>query len=176
MTTEPVQTVRILTTREARALDRAAKKAMRAAELAAMPRWKRTISGAVGFALLLAPVFLVGKWALTEPTPAELAERAAAAAEAALPVAQRKNKDMIGACTEAQMQITRVLKAPSTASFPFSCREMAYKVDGLVLTIRMQVDAQNSFGALIRTTFEVKLEGRGKYWNPIPLIPPRQIN
>ena len=102
------------------------------------------------------------------------AKREAAEREKTLPIAQKENKDLVGACTLAQMQIERVLKAPSTASFE-SCGNMRWQVNGGIITIQMNVDAQNSFGAKLRNTFEVKLNGTGQDWLTIPAIPPRVV-
>ena len=109
-----------------------------------------------------------------EREAARAAKEAEAARQKILPIAQKEDKDLISACTLAQMQIKQVLKAPSTASFE-SCSGMRWKVNGGIITIQMDVDAQNSFGAKLRNTFEVKLNGLGQEWFTIPAIPPRSV-
>ena len=59
----------------------------------------------------------------------------------------------------AQETVTNALKSPSTAKFPTSIFEMnEWKVgrDHDVVTVVSWVDAQNSFGAMIRSTFAVQ--------------------
>ena len=59
----------------------------------------------------------------------------------------------------AQETVTSALKSPSTAKFPTSIFEMnEWKVgrDHDVVTVVSWVDAQNSFGAMIRSTFAVQ--------------------
>lgn len=59
----------------------------------------------------------------------------------------------------AQLMVKNNLKAPSTAKFCNSAREMnAKNLGGTKWKVTGWVDAQNSFGAMIRSDFEVTLE------------------
>lgn len=66
--------------------------------------------------------------------------------------------------TIAQDEVKSKLKAPSTAKFPwgfseYNIKEVASKTDGFnEYYVDGYVDAENSFGAKIRTRFIVKLE------------------
>lgn len=53
--------------------------------------------------------------------------------------------------------ITKLLKAPSTAKFPNILKWEMWKEDG-VTNVKSYVDAQNGFGAMIRSEFHLKLE------------------
>ena len=61
------------------------------------------------------------------------------------------------ACAYAQIAVKAQLKSPSTADFP-SCREnnLMREADGKI-TVTSYVDSQNSFGAVVRTPFQVML-------------------
>lgn len=61
----------------------------------------------------------------------------------------------------AEFEIKRLLKAPSTAKFPWLMSTAVYK-DGSNFVVDSYVDAQNSFGAIIRTNFKCIV------YNPIP--------
>ena len=52
--------------------------------------------------------------------------------------------------------VKQVLKAPSTAKFDEGTFKY-YKQDGIVTTIGT-VDAQNSFGAMVRTKFKIQYD------------------
>jgi len=60
--------------------------------------------------------------------------------------------------------VTQRLKAPSTADFPHLDRK-SWKIDENTFAIQAYVDAQNSFGAKIRTnwTCEIKYNGGDQY-------------
>lgn len=60
-------------------------------------------------------------------------------------------------CVEAQMAVMNSLKSPKSADFP-SCSEknLIREADGKI-TVSSYVDSQNSFGAMIRTPFQVML-------------------
>lgn len=66
------------------------------------------------------------------------------------------------AMTHCQILVEKSLKAPSTADFPWTMKANASS--GQVYTINSYVDAQNSFGAMIRTNFycQLKYTGDGK--------------
>ena len=62
----------------------------------------------------------------------------------------------------AEQQITKRLRAPTTAKYPWDS-ELRVMVDGACnMTIDGYVDAQNGFGAIIRSNWEVVLEKIGK--------------
>lgn len=68
--------------------------------------------------------------------------------------------DQIGAFVMSQSFVTRTLKAPSTAVYPYINDDgvtVGYRGD-CAYTVRAYVDAQNSFGAKIRTRYTVDLE------------------
>ena len=71
------------------------------------------------------------------------------------------------ACRVAQRAVEPQLKAPSTAKWQ-SCSEARGWPEGTKMTVETKVDSQNGFGAMIRTTVRLKLEGKGKHWEPIP--------
>ena len=54
----------------------------------------------------------------------------------------------------AQEMVKAELKAPSTASFPWDSNAYTIKKDGNQYTVKGYVDAQNGFGAKVRSTFE----------------------
>jgi hypothetical protein len=60
--------------------------------------------------------------------------------------------------------VERSLKAPSTADFPFSDEFSAVGKDNGPYIVIGYVDAQNSFGAMLRTHFTCELHTDGKEW------------
>lgn len=80
--------------------------------------------------------------------------------------------DVFGACYMAQEMIKKQLKAPSTAKFE-SCPTDMYPDRGVTVKyfgnqtyeIYTYVDAQNSFGAMTRTDFWVRLVDKGETWH-----------
>jgi hypothetical protein len=56
------------------------------------------------------------------------------------------------ACGIAEKFVSNRLKAPSTAKFPWSCNAIK---NGNQWTVRGYVDAQNSFGAMLRSHYTV---------------------
>lgn len=61
------------------------------------------------------------------------------------------------ACAYAQMAVEARLKSPKTADFP-GCRENnLMREEGGKITVTSYVDSQNSFGAVVRTPFQVML-------------------
>jgi len=130
--------------------------------------------------LLIVAVIGFGFYAANTPEGIARREAAAAAAAAkeaadkaererieALPAYQKPDRErkVIEMCIRAQELIRPALKAPSTAVFE-SCGNARSKLDGKVITIETYVDAQNSFGAQIRTTFHMKWNGSTKEWVP----------
>jgi len=70
------------------------------------------------------------------------------------------------ACTYAQIEVESLLKSPSSADFP-ACSSMSItQGKGLEYDVNSYVEAQNSFGAQIRTEFtcSVKLTDGDTYY------------
>lgn len=83
------------------------------------------------------------------------------------PSAQASADDLLAmeACTLAQDAVKAKLKAPSSAKFPgcaFGAHEYRIRADEARDTVWVMghVDAQNDFGAMLRSDFGVKLERR----------------
>jgi hypothetical protein len=73
--------------------------------------------------------------------------------------------DDVFAFASSQSFVERLLKAPSTAEFPYSeakIRKLGGTAGNEVYEIFGQVDAQNSFGAMIRTPYYCKLHFTGE--------------
>lgn len=60
--------------------------------------------------------------------------------------------------------IKATLKAPSTADFPFAGKEFANYIEDSTFIVQAYVDAQNSFGAMIRTNYKIKMKYDGGNW------------
>ena len=78
-----------------------------------------------------------------------------------------KCDDKIGAFVMSQSFVKDRLKAPSTASFPYITDDgvSVTKQEGCSYSVRAYVDAQNSFGAKIRTRYSVNVRpGDGDNW------------
>jgi hypothetical protein len=78
----------------------------------------------------------------------------------------------------AQEGVRRILKSPSTASFPSrTLNRAAYAITAHSpdsCTVTGYVDAQNSFGATLRSNWTVDCERNGRFWfarNPVLLGP-----
>lgn len=54
--------------------------------------------------------------------------------------------------------INSILKSPSTAKYPWDYNEWAMKKEKGVITVQSYVDAQNSFGAMMRSQFQFIIE------------------
>lgn len=70
----------------------------------------------------------------------------------------------LGACWAlATESVKNSLKSPSTAEFPFSYNSSGVSITktGEIYTVKGWVDAQNSFGAMIRNDFIVKMKKNG---------------
>lgn len=99
----------------------------------------------------------------TPKTAEERAERAK----------QAKNSQlMVFACSEAQRAVKQRLKAPSSAKFPGCGLSLAeYEIrataDKATWWVEGYVDSQNSYGAMLRREFIVKLTLDGDNWTPV---------
>jgi hypothetical protein len=71
--------------------------------------------------------------------------------------------DDVGAYVFAQNAVTQALKCPSTAQFPSGVSEFVSDQGGGVFTVRAYVDAQNSFGAMVRTRFTARVKYLGNH-------------
>lgn len=69
----------------------------------------------------------------------------------------------IDAYTTSKRTIEKVLKAPSTATFQSYNKSMV-SVSGDTYTVNGYVDAQNSFGAMLRSYYTVRLKGSAYNW------------
>ena len=65
------------------------------------------------------------------------------------------------AYVECMVYVENMLKSPSTAKFPGSSDSDIRELDNKVFEIRSYVDAQNSFGAMIRNNFYCKVQFLG---------------
>ncbi len=77
-----------------------------------------------------------------------------------LPVPNSECENAIAAFVMAQKFVEERLKAPSTAKFPYSSSEgvrIEYQGD-CKYKVRAYVDAQNSFGAMIRTRYYAEVQ------------------
>ncbi len=75
--------------------------------------------------------------------------------------------DTIGAFVMSQSFVKDALKAPATATFPYSSSEgvTITKADNCSFVVKAYVDAQNSFGAKLRTNYAIKMRrGDGDSW------------
>lgn len=75
--------------------------------------------------------------------------------------------DTIGAFVMSQSFVKDALKAPSTATFPYSSSDgvTITKADNCSFVVKAYVDAQNSFGAKLRTNYAIKMRrGDGDTW------------
>lgn len=57
------------------------------------------------------------------------------------------------ACACAQDRVTNLLKSPSTADFPSGCDRFVTDLGGNRYTVTSYVDAENGFGAMIRSNY-----------------------
>ncbi len=70
----------------------------------------------------------------------------------------------------AQIMLEDHLKAPSTAEFPLYTPGQTKKLsDDDIWEIKSYVDAQNSFGAMLRTRFVMVIQDRGDVWHLLSL-------
>jgi hypothetical protein len=69
---------------------------------------------------------------------------------------EKKYPDKIDAYTMSQIFVEKQLKSPSTAKFPTTSHATITKVDS-IYSVSCYVDAQNSFGAIIRTYYTAKI-------------------
>lgn len=72
------------------------------------------------------------------------------------------------ACVVAQRFVRNQLKSPSTAEFP-ACHTMTISRAGNTWTVASYVDAQNSFGAMLRNRFlaEIEYQPSDNQWYPL---------
>lgn len=67
------------------------------------------------------------------------------------------------ACGWCQVKVKEELKAPASAKFPSCNRASIRKVAEGVYAVKSYVDAQNSFGAMIRTGYVCQVKYRGDH-------------
>ena len=73
--------------------------------------------------------------------------------------------DNAAACVMAQLMIEGQLKAPSTAEFQWCHDADILYFGNQTYKVYSYVDAQNSFGAMIRTKYWVRLIDQGETWH-----------
>jgi hypothetical protein len=121
---------------------------------------------AIGCLVLLAPLIVIGSMAFfwnLNLTPEQ---------KAALDKEQQDEDMAVMACTFTQKIVRSHLKAPATAEFPScygSSRDEYYvraNKDRDTFIVPGYVDAQNSFGAKIRTRYEAIMSRTGSADNP----------
>ncbi|ODR84937.1 MULTISPECIES: hypothetical protein [Shewanella] len=88
-----------------------------------------------------------------------------------------KDPDEIGAYVQCKDAVSERLKAPSTAEFSaysatsVTKTKMSLKTGGdkeITFVVNGSVDAQNSFGAMLRNHYQCSVSGRtGGYWSVI---------
>lgn len=88
------------------------------------------------------------------------AERREVAAQKARDEIARKCSDVVAMFHRSRDFVRDRLKAPSTASFPWASEARVQHVSGCRYLIVSHVDAQNSFGAMIRSAWVVDIEYR----------------
>jgi hypothetical protein len=89
-----------------------------------------------------------------------------------------REPNYLDACTMSQIFVERNLKAPSTAEYPETCSEMKiYRIvdengtNTNICTVTSYVDAQNSFGAMIRSKYYVRMQYTGDdKWIPLEVV------
>lgn len=62
----------------------------------------------------------------------------------------------------AEVKVKEILKAPSTAKFP-NIKEWGFSKKKGIVTIQGHVDSQNSFGAMLRSDFQIKYNEKEGY-------------
>ena len=125
------------------------------------------VMGGLGFlviAFLGAIVAIILKPASPPPSPAEIA-------------AKQESDDSVDAVIHAKIYVQNSLKAPSTADFQsFPDIQVAPVKDKKGKTLKDvwevsgYVDAQNSFGAMLRNNWYVKLVKNGDKWIPTKIV------
>lgn len=106
------------------------------------------------FAVLIVIPMVIGSVSSRKPlTPEQAAQR-------------QEERLAMAACEAAKDAVRAQLKAPTTAQFPGCVLEAnLYRIradkDRRTYWVESHVDSQNSFGAMIRSTYIVKLERRG---------------
>jgi hypothetical protein len=131
--------------------------------------WRRDISLSPKVIEVLAPAVVIFGvagliiWMLlpAEESPAEVAERRAGVCS-----------DTTMAFVMSQEFVRRTLKAPATAEFPFitSPGVSTRNVGECTFEVSAYVDAENSFGANIRTPYSLimKVEPQSESWSVVP--------
>lgn len=108
---------------------------------------KRDAGGIMAAVILLAGVVAFGYMLM--PAPASTASPAARTAFSV---------DRSDACLMSQKFVRQNLKAPTTALFPSSTFDNCMTTQsGVTWRVRSFVDAQNSFGAMIRSDYNVEM-------------------
>lgn len=115
------------------------------------PGAKKQALRGLGFAIACFAVF-----AIMAPKPTEAERRAKADASAQAKIDRACSDDAMF-FVMAQKFVLQYLKSPATADFPSSATQTS-KVSDCRYVVTSYVDAQNSFGAQIRSTWGVDIE------------------
>lgn len=128
--------------------------------------WNQVIFGSVATVLCFMAVGHFTPPLTREQRIAAAAEARAAAAQARKAKADAQFAQATKTCTDqamffviAQKFVRQSLKAPATAEFPSSATQ-AVQMDECRMIVSSHVDAQNGFGAQIRSSWAVDLEYR----------------
>jgi hypothetical protein len=73
-------------------------------------------------------------------------------------------RDRVNAYVVAQMGVENRLKSPGTAKFVGSSQDAIYEKTAKGYKIAGEVDAQNGFGALVRSVWVAEVEREGAVW------------
>lgn len=74
---------------------------------------------------------------------------------------RKKNPDNIEICVMTRSFVERSLKAPSTAKFPSCSSLKIVRLGDQAYRVSSYVDAQNSFGAMLRKYYTVEIKYKG---------------
>ncbi|MEI3040485.1 MAG: hypothetical protein V8T90_15590 [Victivallales bacterium] len=86
----------------------------------------------------------------------------------------KEGEDIHGAWAYSQLFVEKRLKSPSSAKYPFGAasKGAVKHIGNDVYFVKSYVDSQNSFGATIRTNFELKIKrvDNGNSWQLVDEI------
>lgn len=80
------------------------------------------------------------------------------------PAKEQERQDVLAAFVYSQQYIKDELKIPSTAQFASVGKSNIQKLDNETYRITSFVDAQNSFGATLRTNYIITMKKNGSAW------------
>lgn len=77
---------------------------------------------------------------------------------------EQEHQDVLAAFVYSQQYVKEKLKSPSTAQFAGIGESHIQKIDQETYKITSFVDAQNSFGATLRTNYVIIMKKNGSIW------------